>query len=78
MKINFEYSKLRGRIKEKFGTESKFANEIGLNKGSLSDRLNNKTEFKQPEILESMEKLEIKNEEIVQYFFTRKVRKSEL
>lgn len=38
-KEKFDYSKLRGRIKECFGTEKSFAKELGLTAPVLSSRL---------------------------------------
>ena len=38
----FDYSKLRGRIKEVYGKEGAFADALGITPKSLSDWLNNK------------------------------------
>ena len=65
----FDYSKLRGRIKEKFGTQDRFANALGIGRVSLSQRLNNSLGFSQEEILRAAELLEIPTEEIPAYFF---------
>lgn len=77
MDIEFDYSKLRGRIKEIFGSECKFAEKLKISDSALSSRLNNRTEFKQPEILQSLKYLQINEDEIKEYFFTQKVRKTE-
>ena len=45
----YDYRKLRGRIKEKFGTQSIFAKEIGLSDVSVSNKLNNNVDWGQQE-----------------------------
>ena len=39
--IEFNFSKLRGRIVEKFGKQEDFAKAVGISYVSLSKRLNN-------------------------------------
>lgn len=73
----FDYSKLRGKIKEIYGTQEKFATAIGIGRVSLNQRLNNSAEFKQAEIQKSCELLEIPKEEIAKYFFATNVQKHE-
>lgn len=70
-----DYSKLSGRIKEKGFTQESLAKHIGITPGSMSDKLNNKSFFKQMEIIAICLALDIQFEEIGEYFFTRKVRK---
>ena len=69
-KINYDYSKLRGRIVEKKGNIKKFSSDLGISETSLSNKLNNKTSFTQDEILESIFILEIDNKCIKDYFFS--------
>lgn len=69
----YEYSKLLGRITEKFGTQGRFAEALGMSERSLSLKLNSKTPFKQPEIIKACSLLEIENDDIPVYFFTIKV-----
>lgn len=76
MKI-FDYSKLRGRIREKFKTESAFGKAIGLSHNSLSNKLNGKIHFVQNEIDKAIVLLEIPDNEISIYFFTEKVQEAE-
>ena len=78
MKEAFAYDKLRGRIREVYGTEAKFAHAIGLGRVSFSKRLNNVVDFTRTEILKSCEKLSIDPSEVAVYFFTRKVQEHEL
>ena len=45
----FDYSKLKGRMKEKNYTQEDIANELGLNKSTINLRLNNQSLFVQDE-----------------------------
>lgn len=76
--ISFNYSKLRGKIKEVFNTQAAFAKEMGMSTTSLSEKLNNKVEFTQKEIERAIELLHIPPEEITLYFFTPQVQDLEL
>ena len=71
-KYIYNYSSLMGLIKEKYGTQEKFAEVLGLGRVSLSQRLNNKLEFRQSEIKYAVELLEIPKESIGGYFFVVK------
>ena len=75
--IVFDFSKLRGRIKEMFGTQTAFANEIPMNDATLSNKLNNNVEFSPKEIIKSCILLNIEFEKIPIYFFTLKIQKTE-
>ena len=72
MKRTFDYSKLRGRIREKFKTESAFGEAMGLSHNSLSKKLNGYVQFTQNEIDKVIMLLEIPDDEISTYFFTPK------
>ena len=69
--MNWNYAKLRGRIKEVFGTQEAFAKAIGISSVSLSQRLNNVLEFTQEEIFNSCEVLNIPLTDMMSYFFTK-------
>ena len=69
----YDYRKLRGRIREVCGTETKFANQLGIIRVSLSKRLNCELEFSQDEIRRSCEILGIEPSCISSYFFKTKV-----
>ena len=71
----FDYSKLRGKIRE-FGTQEAFANAIGISTVTLSERLNNKSQFTQNEINKTVDVLKIEPEEIPIYFFAPKVKEA--
>lgn len=72
------YSKLRGKIREVFGTQEAFAEAIGMSTVSLSQRLNGKLDWKTAEIAVACRVLGIPLEENAAYFFTREVKKSKL
>ena len=71
----FDFSKLRGRIIEKYGRYEALAQAVNMSQAQLSDRLNNKVDFKPDEIylLSSEEILDIPCAEIHRYFLTPKV-----
>lgn len=70
--MNFDHSKLLGRITEKFGSQRALAAAIGWTESKLSARLNNTVQFDAEEIfiLCAPDVLDIPCEEIVAYFFT--------
>lgn len=71
--MNYNYSKLRGRILEYYGKQSDFAKSLNLSNVSLNKKLNNKVRFTQDEIRIMIERLDIKKVEIKDYFFTLEV-----
>lgn len=73
----FDYSALRGKIKEVYGTEFRFADALELSSNSLSAKLNNKTQWTQNEINAAVQLLAIDYSEISKYFFTGKVQETE-
>lgn len=46
----FDYSKLRGRIVEKFGSQMSFAKAMDISERTLSLKMSGKRTWKQPEI----------------------------
>ena len=72
--MEFDFSKLLGRIIEKFGTRTAFATAMGLADSALSNRLNGKTHFSADEIYLACQLLDIEAAEIPTYFFTPMVR----
>lgn len=63
------YAKLRGRIVEKFGSQSAFAAAIGWREALLSAKLNSKSEWSFSEVMEACKLLEIPVNEAHLYFF---------
>jgi len=70
--MSYDYSKLLGRIVEKYGSQKAFAGALGMSEHSLSVKLGGKS-FKQKDIDRSCELLDIAPADIGTYFFTRKV-----
>lgn len=69
----FDYSKLRGKIVEKFGTQTEFSKAMNLSERTMSLKLNGERTWKQDEICKAVGLLELSNEDIQDYFFTPKV-----
>ena len=72
-KIEFNYSKLRGRIIEKYGTLSNFADKLGVSLVTLSNKMNNVSAFSQDEIYACCLLLDIQDNS--SYFFEPNVQK---
>ena len=72
----YDYSKLKGRVKEMLGNDFKYAELLGLSNASISAKLNSKVPFSITEMDISIEKLKIPKTEIYDYFFTKKVEKN--
>ena len=71
----FDYGKLRGRIVEMYKTQDNFSKELDYDRSSLNQKLNNRRQFGQSEILLFCDALEIPYEEIPSYFFKAEVSK---
>ena len=69
----FDYSKLKGRIKEKLNHQYVLAEEIGISTNAFSRKLNNALDFTNRETAKIIEVLDIKSDEIKEYFFTEMV-----
>ena len=67
------YSKLRGRIIEKFGTIAAFSDSTSKSRVSVSNKLSGDTEFSKEDMIEWGSLLEIKPEEYGVYFFENEV-----
>lgn len=73
----YDYRKLKGRITEKTGNQSNFAQKMNLSETTIYSKLNGKIEFKQSEILDACKILEIPENEIRPYFFECMVAKTQ-
>ena len=69
----FDYSKLKGKIVEKYGSQLEFAKAFGISENTLSLKLNNKVRFTSDDIIKITDMLEIDKDEVGKYFFTLKV-----
>lgn len=74
--MKFNYSKLLGRIRECGLTQAEIAQFIGISCATMSQKLNNKAFFYQPEIEKMCEALDIEDRDVGAYFFTQKVEKN--
>lgn len=68
-----DFSKLRGRIVEKYGSQENFSKVLGLSTRSLSSKMNGKVSWRDKEISKASELLSIPDSEIYLYFFNSKV-----
>lgn len=73
--MGFDFSKLKGRIAEKFKSRKALADFIGLTTTAMHNRLSGKVPFRPDEIIAlcAPECLDIPAEEIGIYFFTPQV-----
>ena len=69
MAEDFKYARLRGKIKEKFGTESRFAKALSVSLITVSKKLNGRTQFTKRDIEKWSATLGIPIEEAGSYFF---------
>lgn len=67
--MSFDYSYLRGFIREKYKNNKAFAEALGIGQTSLYDRLNNKVPFTQREINTVVQKHNLGSDEIKRLFF---------
>ena len=68
----YNYSKMKGKIKELGLTQSDFAKKIGITEQTLSLRFSNKRPFRQDEIMKIMSLFSEPLENIHIYFFDKK------
>lgn len=73
----FETNKLRGRIIEKFGTQSAFCRAVGNCASYVSLYLQGKTTLSQETIVNWAAALDIPADELDAYFFTQTVHETE-
>lgn len=68
--MSASYAKLRGRIKEKFGSQDNFAAAMDMDRSTLSLKLNGKSDWTRQEIEKGCILLHIPVVEVHVYFFT--------
>lgn len=76
--MEFDYSKLLGRIREYGYTQKTLAAAIEMSVSQLNQCLKNKSNFKHSKILAICNVLDISIDEIGLYFYALKTRKTEL
>lgn len=69
MATKFNYSKLKGRIVEKYGFMRAFVKELPFTDMAMANKMQGRTAFKNDEIVLMARLLEIPKEEIADYFF---------
>jgi hypothetical protein len=67
-----DYSKLKGRIIEKYGTLTEFSKHISISRVALTEKLHNRIKVSRDDILEWSKLLDITQEEMGAYFFSEK------
>ena len=73
--MQYDFSKLRGKIIEVFGKQEAFARALGMSERSLSLKLNNERYFKPPEISKAIALLGLDAVDIPKYFLRQKFKK---
>lgn len=71
--MTYDYSKLSGKIVEKYGTQYKFATAMGFSDRTMSLKLNNRVGWKNYEIEQAIDLLGLSVEDIPEYFFRKEV-----
>lgn len=73
--MKFDYSKLTGRIIEKFGSRRAFADACGFSENTISKKLSGKMAITTNDIVNwsSSELLDISSADIPEYFFAFRV-----
>lgn len=69
----FDYSKLKGKIIEKYGSQIEFAKVMQVSENTLSLKLNNKVRFTADDIVQITDLFGVDKNEVGQYFFTQRV-----
>lgn len=69
----YNYSKLKGSIREKYGKQEDFANAMGIGLSTLNLKLNNKAEWSQEEMKTAMRLLDKPLTDLSLYFFSHQV-----
>lgn len=72
--MSFDYHKLRVKIFEKYGNQTKFAKAMNWSERTLSNKINGKIPWKQTDIYTAIKLLGLSEDNIQEYFFTVKVK----
>lgn len=68
--MSANYAKLRGRIKELYGSQDNFALALAMDRSTLSLKLSGKSDWTRQEIVKSCGLLHIPIADVSAYFFT--------
>ena len=75
MKKIYNFQRLKGRIKEYYKSQEDFAKKLKLTNTALNYKLNNRTRFSYDELNLIINLLKIRDDEILDIFFTEEVSK---
>ena len=73
----YDFSRITGRIIEKYGTRARFASAVGMSSTHLSKILNGRAFLRHEAIDEWAEALDLTTDDIGAYFFTKNVHEHE-
>ena len=73
IEMKFNYSKLKGRIIEIYGSQRNFAHAMGTSERTISLKLNGRIPFSQTEITKAISLLNLNLSQASEYFFVIKV-----
>ena len=73
--LKYNYAKLRGRIVEICGNNREFARAMDLSEHTISKKLSSEIPFKQTEITKAVAVLDIRDNDIRDYFFVLDVQR---
>lgn len=68
-----ENLRLRGRIIQKYGSQSAFAKHLGKTEQTITAKLNGRSQFSQDDILNWCNALDIVADDVGEYFFAEKL-----
>lgn len=74
--MKFDFSRLRGKIREQGKSQADLCAEIGMSTATLSLKLSGKSDFRQEEIMAIAKTLGIAPKQIPYFFFCEKVQKN--
>lgn len=73
MKKIYNFQRLKGKIKEYYKNQEDFAKELKITNVALNYKLNNRTRFSYDELNLIVNLLKIRDDEIMDIFFTEEV-----
>ncbi len=71
--VSFDYSKLRGRIVEKYGSITAFSKHVKIDYPAVIRKMNGGTNFSQKDIINWCKLLDIDINDVPDYFLREKV-----
>lgn len=69
----FNYSRLKGRIIEKFGNQKNFAKAMNWSQKTLSKKINGDVFWRQTDICKALRLLDLTVNDVQEYFFETEV-----